>query len=160
MHAQDVTIAKHFIKATKDILSTMAGLSAQEGKPFVKKDHPQDGDISAVIGVTGTRKGTISVSFRRDAAMLLLQGMLGDDIQNVDDDMEDVVGEISNMISGQTRASLVAVGLALQGSTPTIVTGEGHSIHHTASGQPIAIPFSLGACSFTVEFCFDVSSKD
>lgn len=160
MHAQDVTIAKHFIKATKDILNTMAGLTVHEGKPFVKKDRPQDGDISAVIGVTGTRKGTISVSFRRDATMVLLRGMLGDDIHNVDDDMEDVVGEISSMISGQARAGLVADGLALQGSTPTIVTGDGHSIHHTASGPPIAIPFSLGDCSFTVEFCFGASAKE
>lgn len=160
MHAQDVMIASHFVKATKDILNTMAGLSASEGKPFVKKDRPQDGDISAVIGVTGTRKGTISVSFSRDAAMLLLKGMLGDDIHNVEDDMEDVVGEISNMISGQARASLVADGLALQGSTPTIVTGEGHSIHHTASGPSIAIPFSFGESSFTVEFCFDASARE
>lgn len=158
MQNQDITIAKHFIKATRDILSTMACLAPEAGKPFVKKNRPQEGDISAVIGVTGMRKGTISVSFERKAAMELLQSMLGDDIQDEEQDMEDVVGEISNMISGQARASLDEDGLNLQGSTPTIVTGDRHNIHHTASGPVIAIPFKLLSGSFTVEFCFDTAS--
>lgn len=160
MHRQDITIAKHFIKATKDIINTMAFLTAEEGKPFVKKHRPQEGDISAVIGVTGMRKGTISVSFERKAARELLQGMLGEDIHDEQQDMEDCVGEISNMISGQARAALDGDGLNLQGSTPTLVTGEGHSIHHTASGPVIAIPFKLGGGAFTVEFCFDAAETD
>lgn len=150
-----ITVAKHFIKATKDVLQTMAGMSPQEGKPFAKKGKPQDGDISAVIGVTGAHKGTISVSFERKAAMEILQGMLGDDIHDVEQDMQDVVGEVCNMISGQARASLDSEGLNLQGSTPTVITGAGHSIHHTAAGPVIAIPFSTGDAKFTVEFCFD-----
>lgn len=160
MHRQDVTIAKHFIKATKDIISTMAFMTPEEGKPFAKKNAPQEGDISAVIGVTGMCKGTISVSFERAAAHELLVGMLGDDIQDEQQDMEDCVGEISNMISGQARASLDEDGLNLQGSTPTIVTGNRHSIHHTASGPVIAIPFKLGQSAFTVEFCFDAPAAE
>ena len=158
MHRHDVTIAKHFIKATKEIINTMAFMTPEEGKPFVKTCIPQDGDISSVIGVTGMCKGTISVSFERKAARALLEGMLGDDIHDEQQDMEDCVGEISNMISGQARASLDADGLNLQGSTPTIITGDGHSIHHTASGPVIAIPFMLGSGAFTVEFCFDAPS--
>lgn len=159
MHKHDILIAKCFIKATKNTISTMTCMTPQEGKPFVKTNKPGDGDISAIIGVTGMRKGTISVSFECKAAKELLVGMLGDDIQDEQLDMEDCVGEISNMISGQARAALDEEGLNLQGSTPTIVTGAGHSIHHTASGPVIAIPFSLGEGSFTVEFCFDATSS-
>lgn len=157
MHRQDVAIAKCFISATKDILGTMAFVSPKEGKPFVKSNCPQEGDISAVIGITGMRKGTISVSFERGAALEILRNMLGDDIHDEQTDMEDVVGELSNMISGQARALLDADGLNMQGSTPTIVTGDGHNIHHTASGPVIAIPFTLGGGTFTVEFCFDAT---
>lgn len=157
MHRQDITIAKHFIGATKEVLSTMACITVKEGKPFVRKDSPQEGDISAVIGVTGMRKGTICVSFCRDAAKELVVSMLGDDIVDEQQDMEDAVGEISNMISGKARASLDEDGLNMQGSTPTIVTGNGHNIHHTASGPVIAIPFEFGTGSFTVEFCFDAT---
>lgn len=155
MEAEDIIIAKHFIQATQGVVQTMAGLSAEVGKPFIKKDTPQEGDISAVIGVTGDRKGTISVSFTQKAAKALLLGMLGDDVQDERKDMEDVVGEIANMVSGKARASLTDDELLLHGSTPTIVTGDGHSIHHKASGHPIAIPFELEGSGFTVEFCFD-----
>ncbi len=158
MQAEDILIAKHFIKATHDILLTMAGLEATVGRPYVKRDTPQEGDISAIIGVTGDRKGTISVSFGRNAAYTLLVGMLGDDVQDVQNDMEDVVGEIANMVSGQARAGITSEGLLLHGSTPTIVTGAGHMLHHKASGPLIAIPFKLGDDFFTVEFCFDAST--
>lgn len=160
MHRQDITIAKHFIKATKDILGTMAGIAPREGKPFVRKNGPQEGNISAIIGVTGMRKGSICVNFGREAAKELIVGMLGDDIVDEQQDMEDAVGEISNMISGQARASLDAEGLNMQGSTPTLITGSGHSIHYTASGPIIAIPFELGEGAFTVEFCFEPAEPE
>lgn len=158
MQRQDVAIAKCFISATKDILGTMAFVKPEEGKPFVKTERPQAGDISAIIGVTGMRNGTISVSFERAAALEIMRNMLGDDIHDEQQDTEDTVGELCNMISGQARAQLAADGLTMQGSTPTIVTGDGHSIHHTASGPVIAIPFKLGGSSFTVEFCFNSTS--
>ena len=65
---RDVEIAKHFVKATTNILSTMAGIVAAPGMPYVKKDQIACGDISAIIGVTGPRNGTISVSFSAASA--------------------------------------------------------------------------------------------
>lgn len=158
METENIIIAKHFIAATQEVLQTMAGLSVETGTPFVKTKNPQEGDISAVIGVTGDRKGTISVSFSRSAAKVLLNGMLGDDVQDEEQDMKDVVGEIANIVSGKARATLTDDELLLHGSTPTIVTGDGHTINHKASGRTVAIPFGLDGSAFTVEFCFDSAS--
>jgi chemotaxis protein CheX len=154
----DIVIAKHFIKATREILRTMANLEPEVGAPFVKKDEAQEGDILAVIGVTGMRCGNIAVSFQRDAALALVTGMLGDAVEDLEKDMEDAVGEIANMVSGQARATLVKDGLTLQGSTPVIIIGKAHIAQYSSSsGVPIAIPFKLGGSSFTVEFCFDAA---
>ena len=152
---RDVAIAKHFVKATTAILSTMAGISATPGKPYVKKDQVACGDISAIIGVTGPRKGTISVSFTTESATELVIGMLGDDVEDMDQDMQDAVGEVANMISGQARASLAGEGLALQGATPSVVVGKDHMIHHITKAVVMAIPFTTQAGEFTVEFCLE-----
>jgi chemotaxis protein CheX len=157
MNSEEITIAKHFIKAAQDILQTMANLHPVVGAPYVKREKTQEGDLSALIGVTGDRRGTISITFQRNAAYALLVGMLGDDVHDVQNDMEDVVGEITNMVSGQARASLVETGLTMHGSTPTIIAGQGHTLHHKASGPPIAIPFELGDGKFTIEFCFETN---
>lgn len=152
---RDIEIAKHFVKAVTTILSTMAGITATPQRPYVKQNNFACGDISAIIGVTGPKKGTISVSFPFSCAKSLVTGMLGDDVEDIEADMQDAVGELANMISGQARASIAEAGLVLHGATPSVVIGEGHCIHHMTKATVMAIPFSMDAGEFTVEFCLE-----
>ena len=149
-----VEIAKPFIKATLEVLGTMAGISAKAGAPYVKKDLAAKGDVSAIVGVTGDKTGTIAVSFSRPCAIALVKGMLGDDVQDILQDIQDAVGEVTNMVSGQARAQLAGMGITLQGSTPTVIIGDGHIIRHITANPVVAIPFSSESGDFTVEFCF------
>ena len=156
---KDVEIAKAFITATVNILSTMANISPKPGKPFVKKDHTALGEFSAVIGVTGEHKGSICVTFTRDGATSVVQAMLGDDVENLEQDAIDTVGEIANMVSGQARAVIAEKGVLLQGSTPTIITGEHHRIIHMSKPPVMCIPFTMPTGSLAVEFCFESSES-
>ncbi len=149
-----VQIAKPFIKATVDILITMAGIKATPGVPYIKKSSIAKGDVSAIVGVSGDLTGTIAVSFTKPCAVAVLKSMLGDDIHDLLSDLQDVVGELTNMISGQARAGLVASGLTLQGTTPTVVVGDNHILRHISASPVIAIPFTSPVGEFTVEFCF------
>ena len=150
-----VIVARPFIKATQEILATMAGMDSAAGDPFVKKNDIAKGDISAIVRVTGDKTGTIAVSFSRSCALALVKGVLGDDIQDAQQDTQDAVGEVANMISGQARAALVNMGLDLKGSTPTVIVGKGHVIRHISASPTIAIPFTTNYGEFTVEFCWD-----
>ena len=152
MEKKEIVIAKHFIEATKKILNTMAFLDPVPGKPRVKDDSPAPIDISAIIGVTGACTGSISVSFSKAAAMTVLKGMLGDDIQDPEKDAMDAVGEIINMISGMTRASLAEAGLTMQGSTPSVVAGKELKVVHQNQAPVVVIPFDLGESQFVLEF--------
>lgn len=149
---REIIIARHFISATKKVLLTMAGADPTAGAPYSPQDNTTAGDISAVIGVTGDCTGAISVSFSRAAALAVLRGMLGDDIENPEQEAADAVGEIINMISGAARASLAECGLTMQGSTPSVVAGRDHRLKHQGGAPTVAIPFTLGDSSFTVEF--------
>jgi chemotaxis protein CheX len=151
----DIDIAKAFIKATTEVLSTLAGMDAKPGTPYVKKGAKARGDVSAIVGVTGPKRGSIAVSFTKPCAVAMVKGMLGDDIQNIMQDVEDAVGEIANMISGQARASLASRGLTLQGSTPSVIIGKDHTLSHMTSSPVMSIPFSTGDGEFTVEFCLE-----
>lgn len=151
----NIAVAKHFITATVNVLSTMAHIKPVAGKPFVKTNMIGLGDVSALVGLTGAKSGSIAVTFPKATAIGVVRGMLGDDIQDIINDTKDTVGEICNMISGQARAHLAEAGMALQGSTPTIVFGDNHSISHISSAAVVAIPFTSDAGGFIVEFCFE-----
>ena len=150
-----IELAKPFITAVHTVLSTMAGVTPCPGKPYVKKNLKACGDISAIVGITGAYRGTISLTFSRACAVHLVKAMLGDDISDIIQDTSDAVGEITNMVSGQARAGLSEMGIVLQGSTPSIILGDGHVISHVSSSPIIAIPFDTQAGNFTLEFCLE-----
>ncbi len=148
-----VEIAKPFITAAVEVLAMMAGMTVTPQKPYVKKNLMAEGDISAIVGVTGTYQGTISISFPKECAIAMVKGMLGNDIEDIIQDSRDAVGEVCNMISGQARAALGSKGVSLQGSTPSVIVGDRHSISHAAGVPVVAIPFSTANGDFTLEFC-------
>lgn len=152
---QGIEIAKPFIKATVDVLSTMAMMDPKPGKPFVKKGETATGDVSAIIGFTGEKNGSISVSFSKKCAVTMVKNMLGDDVGDIMQDAKDAVGEVTNMISGQARSGLAAMGMTFMGSTPTVIMGDNHSVSHISKSPIMVIPFSTSAGDFTVEFCFE-----
>lgn len=150
-----VEIAKPFVQATIHVLSTMAGLSPTAGKPYIKTSLKAQGDVSAIVGVTGYKNGTISVTFTRSCAIALVKGMLGNDIQDILQDTQDAVGEVTNMVSGQARAGLSEMGMNFQGSTPSVIMGDNHTISHCTKGPVVAVPFTTEHGDFTLEFSFE-----
>ncbi|NCC24326.1 MAG: chemotaxis protein CheX [Deltaproteobacteria bacterium] len=151
----DPELAKPFIKATKDVLVAMANINPTAAKPYVKKDNTAQGDVSAVIGLSGDKNGTFAISFSKKCALHIVKQMLGDAIEDLMNDVQDAVGEISNMISGQARVGLVDLGVTLAGSTPSVIMGDGHTIKHVTKAPVMAIPFSTENGEFTIEFCFE-----
>ncbi|WP_045218370.1 chemotaxis protein CheX [Desulfonatronum thioautotrophicum] len=150
-----VEIAKAFMTATIEVLSTMAMITPKAGKPFVKKDNAASGDVTGLIGLTGDKTGTVSVTFTQKCALSVVKSMLGDDIQDVIQDTKDMVGEITNMISGKARQILAGDGLTMQAATPSVIMGKNHTVHHVSSEPIMAIPFTTDHGEFSVEFCFE-----
>ena len=150
----DVALAKPFVQATINVLSSMTGLSPVPGKPYIKNTDKAQGDVSAIVGITGCKSGAIALSFSQSCAIALVKGMLGDAIEDIIADTRDAVVEITNMISGQARATLSEMGLPLQGSTPSIIFGANHSLSFPGQVTTVAIPFETDYGTFTLEFCF------
>ncbi len=144
-----------FLNATLNVIKTMAMLDPVAGKPFLKKDKVATGDISGVIGLTGHKKGAIVISFSTSAICQIVSGMLGEKYTEINDDITDAVGELTNMISGDARRSLQEQGIIFEAGIPNIVSGVGHQIESMTKGPVVAIPFELNGAKFVVEASFD-----
>lgn len=151
----DVNLINPFIEATLNVLETMASTKAQNGKPYLKKDEVARGDVSGVIGMTGETKGTVSVSFTEKSILAIVSNMLGEEIKELNEEIKDAVGEITNMISGQARQKLEEFGRPLKAAIPTVIMGKNHTITHVTTHPIIAIPFSTDDGEFTIEVCFE-----
>jgi len=149
----NVDFINPFLEAVLHVLSTMANVSAAPGKPYINKKRKAQGDVTGLIGFTGTTTGTMSVTMSKGAILKIVNSMLFESYTEIDDDIADAVGELTNMIAGQARNTLSEHGMSLQASTPSVVVGKGHTLDHIASAPILAIPFSTEDGNFVVEVC-------
>lgn len=144
-----------FLNAAVNVLSMMAFVKPVAGKPFIKKDNKAQGDISGVIGMTGAAKGVVVFSLSKEAALKIVSSMLGETYTELNQDISDAVGELTNMISGDARRELAEKGHTFEAGLPSIIKGEGHEIENMTQGPTIVIPFDIDGAKFVVEASFD-----
>ena len=156
----DVKLVNPFIEATLHVLSSLAFTKATAGKPFLKKDSLASGDVSGIVGLSGEARGTISVSFSEESILAIVGNMFGEPVKEINDDVKDAVGEILNIVSGQARQKLEAMGRSLKGAIPTVITGKNHAISHITKQPIIAIPFDTDNGHFTIEVCIEDRSSN
>ena len=109
-HAMDIKLVNPFINATVTVLSTMASAEAIPGKPYLKKDTIARGYVTGIMGITGEANGTISVTFDKGSILCIVSKMLRENIEEMNAQVADAVGELTNMISGQARRKLEEMG--------------------------------------------------
>jgi chemotaxis protein CheX len=146
-------IINPFLEATASVLRTMACMEPIPGKPYIKTGTAAVGDISGIVGIAGDTEGSICLTFTRDCILQVISQMLGEEQKEINDVVKDAVGELTNMISGDSRRRLEELGYHLQGAIPSVISGQGHEIKHITNGPILSIPFSTNAGLFTVEVC-------
>jgi chemotaxis protein CheX len=152
----NVAFVNPFLTSTINVLTTMASTEVKSGKPFLKTDRSAKGDVTGIMGMSGSQaKGSLAITFTEEAILHIYAQMLGEQAKEVNDDVVDCVGEITNMITSGAKAILSEKGFKFDLAIPTMVSGKNHSISHKTKGQIICIPFSTVAGSFFIEVCFE-----
>ncbi len=139
----DKTFINAFIEGVIKTVSLMASTEVKTGKPSVEKDFQAKGDVAGMVGmVFGSMKGTMSVSFPKEAIFLILENMLGEKNTEVNASVTDAVGELTNQIYGSAKTTLNQMGYAFEMAIPSVITGS-FTISKTHNGATLAIPFHL-----------------
>jgi len=147
----NVKVINPFLAAAMHVLKTMAGVDAKPGKPFLKKDDIAMGDVSAIISITGQAQGSMALVFTEACITGVASHLLGENFSQLNDEVKDAVGELTNMICGDARRRLSEDGITLQAGIPKILSGKNHSIVHLAKGPRLAIPFETDQGAFIIE---------
>jgi chemotaxis protein CheX len=157
----DVTFINPFLEAAVKVLQTMAFTETQVGKPFLKGKTPlSEGDVTGIVGLTGAKHGSLAVSFSEVAILQVVSNMFGEACKEMNDDIRDAVGEITNMICGDARRILAEQGHQFQAAIPTVIDGKGHKICHPLPGPVLVIPFAVGeAGKCFLEVCLTESDS-
>ena len=146
-----------FIKVCKNVFQEFLGLELEAKLPyFMEKEDPTEWDVSGIIGLTGEARGAVVISMRVDLAIKLTSILTGTDHDGLDADVVDAVGEIINIIAGNSKQELEEA-FRLIISLPTIVKGREHSINWpNGQARVICIPFTISQKdSFTLSVALE-----
>lgn len=152
----NVEFINPFISALINVLKTMAQTELKAGKPRKKSDAKASGDVSGLIGMVGPQvKGSLSITFDESLALEIMHRMLGEKPKGINDEVSDMVGEITNMICGGAKSELAQKGYDFGMATPAVVTGKNHTINHQVDGPKMIMPFTSDFGNAHLEICFD-----
>ena len=151
----DVNHINPALSSIINVLTTMASITPTIGKPSIKKDDVSLGVVTGIIDLVGKdANGSLAISFSKPVALELAQNMLRIETDVVDEMIEDLIGEMANMVAGGAKAIYDEQGIDFELTLPKVLTGENHPIKHSFIGTTILLPFTTNAGEFYVEACF------
>lgn len=145
-----------FIDAVNNLFTTMLSASVKKGNIGVSTDHSHPYEVTALIGLSGDVRGTVSLSFPTDTALKMVNKMLMIDSDVVDDTVIDGVGELVNIVAGSAKSKLIkSDGRPLDLSLPNVVKGEDYTIKYPSEAKWIEVPFESDLGPFQLKVTFE-----
>lgn len=153
--AMKVDYINPVISSLEDAFGTMLGAKIERTGLNLMENNQALQPVSGIIGVSGKAVGTIVLSLSTSVAINAAKTMLMDDsLSEVDDDVMDAVGELTNMVTGGAKAQLAQFNLSM--SLPNVLCGDNCRLHFPQNAHPIAVPFKCqwGPLALQVGFTF------
>ncbi|QIR15676.1 chemotaxis protein CheX [Shewanella aestuarii] len=152
----NVEFINPFLVSLINVVSTMATMDLKPGKPQLKNHDLAKGDVSGLIGMVGPKtKGSLSITFEEPLILEIMDRMLGEKHTTINEEVTDLVGEITNMVTGGAKNLLSEKGYEFDMATPAVVSGKNHTISHKSKGKKILMPFSHECGHAYIEICFE-----
>jgi chemotaxis protein CheX len=147
--ADDLTT--QFVGEISNIFATMVGVPdvnylSQEDEAVTQLTD----SVTAMVGLAGTCNGIVSIHTPQTLALKFAAQMLGMDVSEVADDINDALGEIANMIGGSFKHHLSNGGNDIKLSTPSVVAGTNYSFTTANHGKSLTLNFSADGEEFKV----------
>jgi chemotaxis protein CheX len=146
-----VEISEKIIESAKEIFSSMVMMEISVSGDNMTKSVTLIESISGVIGLAGTHKGVLAIHIPNKVAMAITSSFLGMDVDEMNEDVEDAVGELANMLGGNVKSILSENGRDINLSLPSTITGQQYDFQPTKEAERIIIPFRCDAGEFTID---------
>ena len=152
MSVVQVEFINPFVSAVSKTFETMINLKVTRSAPALKKNQGTLHPISGIIGLSGNIAGTVILTMPESFALKAASVLLMDDQKNINADVLDAIGELTNMVAGNAKSQMEEYKLSL--SLPNVIHGIDTEVHFPERCQPITVPFDSDFGSFAIEVGF------
>ena len=129
-----------FIASLTHVFRTMLDCQVRRGKVVLKDSGAPKFEVSGIVGLSSQRAaGTIVLSLSQPVALKSASVMLLHEITQLNADVVDAVGELTNVVAGAGKADLEEY--ALVSGLPNVITGRDHEVRFPSEVTPVCVPF-------------------
>ena len=147
----DLDLQQQIIDSTQSVFDTMLMMPLTPGEALSEKVYEFKSSISGMLGFAGDIQGMLTIHCPQDVGFAITGTLLGIDVDEVDEDVKDTVGEMANMILGGVKDGFIEQGIQINLAVPTILAGRSYRISGMADAMWTSVPFYLDDGEFLVE---------
>ncbi len=158
MNDKNLDFSKEIAEATKEIFSTMVMLEVENLVPVLTTSEVIDSNITSMLGLGGEIRGMLSIHCPEGLAKDITSSFLGMEVQELDEDVKDAIGEIANMVAGNLKECFTTNKINIELAIPTTIVGKSYKTSGLFGATQIIIPFLCGEKKFWVELKYILNS--
>ncbi len=144
-------LSDRIIEATSEIFTTMVMMEVEVEESSQLEGNILKDSITGLIGLAGNYKGVVAIHLPQAIACEITSQFLGVEVDGINDDVEDAVGEIANMLGGNIKSFLSESGKDIDLSLPSTISGSEYEFQVNNDVEKIVTPFSTSNGIFFVE---------
>lgn len=137
-------------QAVGEIFSSMLFLDVT-ALPEVPTSRFGERMLTGMIGFAGNLRGTVTIHLPVPVAIAITNAFLELDLDEVNDEVKDAIGELANMVAGGIKYLLPEQGQDVQLSVPSVISGRGYTCEATGKTERFAVEFETAGGRFIAE---------
>lgn len=148
---------KPFIDSVVTTMEMMLAETPRTKRPYLKGQQPNWGDVSGIVGFAGEKVvGSVALSMPEKSALKVYSSMMGEELHEINVDIQDSIGELTNIVAGNAKNVFSNQGLHFNITIPSVVVGKHHNISYKDGDMVLIIPFDMEDNS---PFCLELLIK-
>ena len=144
-------LKERVVESTKEIFTTMVMMEITESEEELEALATFHDGISGVIGLAGTFKGVMAIHLPSSVAFAITGNFLGMEVTEINEDVEDAIGEIANMLGGNIKTILSEKGRDIDLSLPSTISGKDYEFQTSKNAERTIVKFTTESGDFFVE---------
>ena len=144
-------MVEKIIASTTEIFTSMVMMEVTAVDETIEKLGKMKASITGMVGLAGTHKGVLAIHLPNAVAMAITSNFLGMDVDEINEDVQDAIGEIANMLGGDLKTFLSDKGKDIQLPLPSTISGEEYTFMSQADAEIVIVPFNSPDGKFYVE---------
>lgn len=125
-------------RSAQEVFALMLGENLEIDAEPVSADSL---DVTSMVGLAGSLCGLLTLRCSRKCAGLMATKMLGADATVAQTQMEDAIGEVCNVVTGNFKSKVSGPGDGCRLSIPTVITGSNYRLYALAGIYTLQINF-------------------